>query len=144
MDLLQIIPKSKLNVVTTSVWDKSVSTVAVRTQKKISTIDTFYPSHRVKKEQSDRFVFSHTQASKTKVGSVNKLPNLASSTTNVQVKSGYPSSVSTVSQLIPLRSSSTIKLAGAFPSPMPRATAPRLVAAGNVRCDTRSNFFSRI
>lgn len=130
MDLLQIIPKSKLNVVTTSTWDKSVSTVAVRTQKKISTIDTLYPLRRAKK--SDRFVFSHTQASKTKIGSVNKLPNLASSTTNAQVKSGYPSSVSTVSQLIPLRSSSTIKLAGAFPSPMPRATAPRLVAAGNV------------
>lgn len=39
--------------------------------------------------------------------------------------------MSTVNQLIPLRSSSTIKLAGAFPTPLPRATAPRLVAAGN-------------
>jgi len=56
---------------------------------------------------------------------------MASSTTSSQIKSGYPSSVSTVNSLI-LRSSSTIKLAGTFTPSLPRATAPRLVAAGNI------------
>lgn len=74
------------------------------------------------------------QASKTKVGSVNKPPSLTSSTTSSQVnKSGYPSGVSTVNQLLPLRSSSTLKLAGPFSAALPRGTAPRLVAAGNTR-----------
>ncbi|KMQ87999.1 ankyrin repeat domain-containing protein 17 [Lasius niger] len=101
VDILQMLPKSKLNVITTSSWDKSVSTIA---------------------------------ACKTKVGSVNKPSNLTSGTTNNQVnKPGYPSGVSTVSQLVPLRSSSTIKLAGAFSTSLPRATAPRLVAAAEKR-----------
>lgn len=43
---------------------------------------------------------------------------------------GYTSGSTPVAQLMPLRSSSSIKLAGAFPAPMSRATAPRLVAAG--------------
>lgn len=32
VDILQMLPKSKLNVVTTSSWDKSVSTIAVSTR----------------------------------------------------------------------------------------------------------------
>lgn len=72
------------------------------------------------------------QASKTKVGSVNKPPSLASSTISSQInKSGYPAGVSAVNQLLPLRSSSTLKLAGPFSAALPRGTAPRLVAAGN-------------
>lgn len=66
-----------------------------------------------------------------KIGSINKPLTLTSSTTNTQInKPGYSSGVSTVNQLIPLRSSSAIKLA--FPTPLPRATAPRLVAAGTL------------
>ena len=62
-------------------------------------------------------------------GTVNK-PSLASSASSAQVNKGYTSGVTSVSQLLPLRSASTIKLSGAFPTPLPRATAPRLVAAG--------------
>lgn len=66
------------------------------------------------------------------MGPINKPLSLTSSSSSTQInKSNYTSGVSTVNQLIPLRSSSTIKLAGAFPTPLPRATAPRLVAAGN-------------
>lgn len=73
----------------------------------------------------------HFQSSKAKLGPVSKPPSLTSNTSSTQIsKAAYASGVSTVNQLIPLRSSSTIKLAGAFPTPLPRATAPRLVAAG--------------
>ncbi|TGZ57880.1 Ankyrin repeat domain-containing protein 17 [Temnothorax longispinosus] len=69
--------------------------------------------------------------SKTKIGgSVNKAPNLASSTTSSQInKSGYSSGASIINPLVPIRSSSSVKLTGAFPTSLPRATAPRLMAA---------------
>ena len=84
------------------------------------------------------------QASKTKIGSVNKPPSLASCTSaSNQVKSGYPLGASTNS-LVPIRSSSSMKLAGAFPTSLPRATAPRLVAAGNVkRNSTHISYFDK-
>jgi len=73
-------------------------------------------------------------------GSVNKPLNLASSTsTSNQVnKSGYPSGAT--NSLVPLRSSSSMKLAGAFPTSLPRATAPRLMAAGNLRHDNTCKY----
>ncbi|XP_071573914.1 ankyrin repeat and KH domain-containing protein 1 isoform X4 [Temnothorax nylanderi] len=73
--------------------------------------------------------------SKTKIGgSINKAPNLASSTTSSQInKSGYSSGTSTINPLIPIRSSSSVKLTGAFPTSLPRATAPRLMAAAEKR-----------
>ncbi|KAL6268769.1 hypothetical protein P5V15_001894 [Pogonomyrmex californicus] len=98
VDIISI-TKSKSNVVTTSAWDKSISTVA---------------------------------PSKMKTGgSINKSSNLTSSTIGNQVnKSGYPSNAIS-SSLVPIRSS--MKLTGAFSTSLPRATAPRLMAAAEKR-----------
>ncbi|XP_070515069.1 ankyrin repeat domain-containing protein 17 isoform X3 [Cardiocondyla obscurior] len=109
VDILQLLPKSKLSVVTTSSWDKSISTVA---------------------------------ASKTKIGPVNKPPNLTSTTSSQVNKSGYPSGTSTVNPLAPIRSSSSVKLTGAFSTSLPRATAPRLIAAAEKRAQAAAQMAS--
>ncbi|XP_066594349.1 ankyrin repeat and KH domain-containing protein 1 isoform X2 [Prorops nasuta] len=100
VDILQMLQKSKLTVVTTPTWDKPVSSATTN---------------------------------KSKIGPINKPTGATSATSSQANKAGYSASMTTVSQLIPLRSSSTIKLAGPFSTALPRATAPRLVAAAEKR-----------
>lgn len=71
------------------------------------------------------------QTAKSKAGSGNKSSNLVSSASNTQSKSGYAAgTVSSTSQSVPVRSSSTVKVTGSFSASAPRASAPpRLIAS---------------
>ncbi|XP_063991503.1 ankyrin repeat domain-containing protein 17 isoform X4 [Diachasmimorpha longicaudata] len=101
VDILQMLPKSKLTVITSSTWDKSMVPAAT--------------------------------AMKPKMGLVTKPPTPLPGTTGIHPSKSYTAPGISVPQLVPLRSTSSIKLAGAFSTPLSRATAPRLIAAAEKR-----------
>ncbi|XP_015120121.1 ankyrin repeat domain-containing protein 17 isoform X3 [Diachasma alloeum] len=101
VDILQMLPKSKLTVMTSSTWDKSMVPAAA--------------------------------AMKPKMGPVTKPPTPLPGATGIHPSKSYTAPGISVPQLVPLRSTSSIKLAGAFSTPLSRATAPRLIAAAEKR-----------
>ncbi|XP_011496279.1 PREDICTED: ankyrin repeat and KH domain-containing protein 1-like [Ceratosolen solmsi marchali] len=93
VDILQMLPKSKMASITATSWDKSISSGI---------------------------------ACKLKVAPA-KLPlGIVSSGSNLQInKPNYISNLSSTTHILPLRSSSNVKLVG---NSLPRATAPRLIS----------------